>query len=466
MLYCGCLDEHIVEYVAEECARSIYHNWPERMYNKNQLKVYVNPLSKDKVVWKSPDGDITMGEVAQSGAPLHERQTNPAYKAIEHLANHPFLDTSKTYDEMLDEFLKSEFYNNDKARGFQDTLQAKVNAAQNAVVAFRDATNQFEAFRHTSQDYHHLRHALGSLWQKFCYPAIASWINKTLIPRLTTELSAYRGAPDKDKPAEAVNACMAIEQLLDQELPEIAKAMLEGNEEAKVEDVAPDQQADDPKMERLMQDTAKEMGLDFSELEGANTAMSSVKKMATYQVQFHAGPGQREIQGIPRIEKRVSGAGEFCHAELSLPYYIGLKADTARGGAQPRVHCIRLDTFNISVIGNLSHAAIIWNQWNIWKQARFNQPQDFWHKNQNDHRIPPELRHCAALSTKDLKAANHKRAEANRKMRAQVHLRCLDLSQADRDAGAWEYVLENNTYHIIAWLTFDQAQKVAIRSGT
>ena len=104
---------------------------------------------------------------------------------IEKLSNHPYLDTTKPYDEMQTELMQIELYNKDRANDFEQTLKDKVANAQDAVVAFKDATNQFEHFRHTQQDFHQLRHATNLIWQQFCYPAISTWITGTLIPKLT-----------------------------------------------------------------------------------------------------------------------------------------------------------------------------------------------------------------------------------------------------------------------------------------
>ena len=101
-----------------------------------------------------------------------------------------------------------------------------------------------------------------------------------------------------------------------------------------------------------------------------------------------------------------------------------------------------------------------------FKQGYFKRPQDYWYKNQGHPDIPPELAHCASISEDDLKKANHRRAIQASRMRIEVFNLCKEEGQADRPAGYWEYAQEDNTYHIVAWLTFKQAQKVAIRTGT
>ena len=68
----------------------------------------------------------------------------------------------------------------------------------------------------------------------------------------------------------------------EEELPATAKEMMEGNEEYKVEHVAPDRAPDDPILQQLIKDTAKEQGIEWSEME-QETAMTSVQKFTTYQ---------------------------------------------------------------------------------------------------------------------------------------------------------------------------------------
>jgi len=59
MIYCGNLEDNIVEYVAELCAKNIYRYWPDEIISMKQLRPYVNPATKNKVIWVHQD--ILMG---------------------------------------------------------------------------------------------------------------------------------------------------------------------------------------------------------------------------------------------------------------------------------------------------------------------------------------------------------------------------------------------------------------------
>jgi len=104
-------------------------------------------------------------------------------------------------------------------------------------------------------------------------------------------MSAYQGAQDQgSKQSEALKACESIKMYFEEDLPATAKEMMEGNEEYKVEHVAPDRAPDDPILQQLIKDTAKEQGIELSEMD-QGTAMTSVQKFTTYQAHFHAGQG-------------------------------------------------------------------------------------------------------------------------------------------------------------------------------
>ena len=105
-----------------------------------------------------------MGDVAQVGAPRHELKTDTAFKTIDKLSNHPYFDPTKTYGEMMEELLQAELYNQDRAIAFQPTFEGRVDNAKNAVVAFNEAANSFEHFKHAKDDFRKLRLATGLIW--------------------------------------------------------------------------------------------------------------------------------------------------------------------------------------------------------------------------------------------------------------------------------------------------------------
>ena len=56
-----------------------------------------------------------------------------------------------------------------------------------------------------------LRLATNEIWQRFIFPALATWIKRTLIPKLECDLSAWEGATTAEtQAAEAINVCEGL----------------------------------------------------------------------------------------------------------------------------------------------------------------------------------------------------------------------------------------------------------------